>query len=117
MDVRIRAALERVLDDLRSAAGPVGSDLPPGSPVPGYASGSADRPWAVVVAHDGVLRLALLALLDLPLVSFWRLPFVLCGMSVVTLERGSAALRAHNLAEHLKGSAAGPPERARPGAL
>jgi phosphoserine phosphatase len=117
VDVRIRAALAHVLDDLRSVTGPAAPDRPPASPVPGYAPASADRPWAVVVAHDGVLRLALLALLDLPLGSFWRLPFVLCGLSVVTLDGGAAALRAHNLAEHLKGMAAGPPERARPGAL
>ena len=117
VDFRIRAALERILDDLRSAVGPQGPDGPAGSPVPGYGPASADRPWAVVVAHDGVLRLALLALLDLPMASFWRLPFVLCGMSVVTVDGGAAALRAHNLADHLKGMAAGPPERARPGAL
>jgi probable phosphoglycerate mutase len=117
VDVRIRASLGRVLDDLRSVTDAAGAGGPSGSPVPGYTPASADRPWAVVVAHDGVLRLALLALLDLPMGSFWRLPFVLCGVSVVTLDGGAVALRAHNLAEHLSGTAAGPAERARPGAL
>ena len=74
------------------------------------------RPWAVVVAHDGVLRLALLALLGLPLGAFWRLPFVLCGITVVTIDGGATALRAHNLAEHLD-EPVSQPEVARPGAL
>jgi broad specificity phosphatase PhoE len=68
------------------------------------------------VAHDGVLRLALLALLGLPLGAFWRVPFVLCGITIVTIDGGATALRAHNLAEHLDGPV-GQPEVARPGAL
>ena len=70
----------------------------------------------MVVAHDGVLRLALLALLGLPLAAFWRLPIVLCGITVVTIDEGATALRAHNLAEHQDGPF-GLPEAARPGAL
>lgn len=59
------------------------------------------EPWAIVVAHDGIFRIALLTLLDLPLERFWSLPFGLCAISVLTLHNRVAALRAHNLAEHL----------------
>ncbi len=118
VDVRIRAALVDVLQDLRSAGSLATADpqAPAPSPVPGYAPAATTRPWAVVVAHDGVLRLALLSLLGLPLDAFWRLPFVLCGITAVTIDGGASALRAHNLAEHLDGPV-GQPEIARPGAL
>jgi probable phosphoglycerate mutase len=118
VDVRIRAALEEILRDLPPVDGPdaAQSHAPAASPVPGYAPVATTRPWAVVVAHDGVLRLALLSLLGLPLGAFWRVPFVLCGITVVTIDRGATALRAHNLAGHLD-AAIGRPEVARPGAL
>ncbi|MGC8634625.1 MAG: NAD(P)-dependent oxidoreductase [Candidatus Limnocylindrales bacterium] len=65
----------------------------------------ADRqggvPWAIVVAHEGLLRVLLLALLDLPLAAFWRLPLGLCAISVVEIRDGRPALRAHNLQGHL----------------
>jgi probable phosphoglycerate mutase len=81
------------------------ADAPPGrgdaSPVSGYASPAGGHPWAVVVAHDGIFRLGLLALLGLPLDRFWSFPFVLCGISVVELRGGRASLVAHNLAAHL----------------
>jgi broad specificity phosphatase PhoE len=61
----------------------------------------ASEPWALLVAHDGVFRLVLISLLGVPLERFWTLPFVLAGLSVVTLHEGVAALRAHNLSDHL----------------
>jgi broad specificity phosphatase PhoE len=77
-------------------------------PVPGYQvatyPAAADRPtepWAVLVAHDGIFRLALMLLLDLPLERFWSFPFNLCAITVVALHEGLPALRAHNLSEHL----------------
>jgi broad specificity phosphatase PhoE len=72
-------------------------------PVPGYRSArlAAEEPWAIVVAHDGVFRLAVLALLDLPLNRFWSVPFNLCAITVVGVRDGVATLRAHNLSEHL----------------
>jgi len=74
-------------------------------PVPGYPSSAAvdavAEPWAILVAHDGIFRLALLALLAMPLDRFWSLPFNLCGVTVVSLYEGAATLRAHNLSEHL----------------
>jgi len=74
-------------------------------PVPGYPSLSpADavvEPWAILVAHDGIFRLALLTLLAMPLARFWSLPFNLCSITIVGLHDGVATLRAHNLGEHL----------------
>lgn len=66
---------------------------------------SADAPpdhaWSIVVAHDGVFKVVLLTLFDLPLERFWMFPFALCGIAVVELRSGSPRLRAHNLTEHL----------------
>jgi len=97
---RIRLGLQRILDE-------IGGDGPPvldRDPVPGYRStfaSAAASPWAVLVAHDGVFRLALLTLLDVPYERFWSVPFNLCGVSVVEIHDGAATLRAHNLTEHL----------------
>ena len=90
---RVHAGLDRVMASLdRNAA----------SEEPGA------RPWAIVVAHDGILRLLLLALLDLPLERFWAFPFTLCGGTVIELRSGRAQLLAHNLAGHLAELDAGP---------
>lgn len=73
-------------------------------PVPGYPGsepGGPPEPWAIVVAHDGIFRLVLLQLLRMPLTRFWALPFNLSGITVVALHEGVAALRAHNLSDHL----------------
>lgn len=76
------------------------------SPVPGYPSpappeGAPLEPWAIVVAHDGIFRLALMSLIGIDLERFWSFPVNLCGITVVGLHEGVAALRAHNLSEHL----------------
>ena len=77
--------------------------------LPGVAAaGGADarpgtQPWSIVVAHGGILRLLLFALLGLPLDRFWAFPFALASVSVVTLAGGRGSLAAHNLAEHLAG--------------
>jgi phosphoserine phosphatase len=57
--------------------------------------------WAIVVAHDGILRLVLMTLLGIPYGRFWSFPFSLCAISVIALADGVASLRAHNLADHL----------------
>jgi broad specificity phosphatase PhoE len=53
--------------------------------------------WSIVVAHDGVLRVLLLAVLEVPLERFWAFPFALGAASVVDLAAGRASLRAHNV--------------------
>ena len=59
--------------------------------------------WSIVVAHDGILRLVLMYLLDISMDHYWSLPFGLCSITVVEIRNGRARLRAHNLAEHLPG--------------
>jgi broad specificity phosphatase PhoE len=58
-------------------------------------------PWAIIVAHEGLLRVLLLELLGLPLDAFWRFPLGLCAISVVDIRDGRQTLRAHNLLDHL----------------
>jgi broad specificity phosphatase PhoE len=105
-DGRVRTALAGMLPVLAGAAqasveqASLAVDLWR-SPVPGYGPPPPLRPWGVVVGHEGVFRLTLLALLDLPLERFWAFPFVLGGVTVVDLRQGRAVLRAHNLADHL----------------
>lgn len=77
-DVRVRAALRDLLPDHASP---------------------------IAVAHDGVLRLALLALLDLPIDRFWSFPFPLAGYSTIEVDAGSAQLLAHGIVDHLQGGA------------
>ncbi|HET7028435.1 MAG TPA: histidine phosphatase family protein [Candidatus Limnocylindrales bacterium] len=98
VDERVRAALAVVVATVAARARPTSG----GSSVPGYrAPIPDDQPWAILVGHDGVFKVVLLALLDLPLSSFWRFPFVLAGITIVELRDGRAILRAHNLADHL----------------
>lgn len=92
---RVRAGLASLLGAL-----PGHGSREPRSSVPGYAV-AASRPWTLLVAHDGVLRITLLTLLDLPLERFWAVPFQLCAVSLIDLSAGRASLRAHNLVDHL----------------
>lgn len=118
VQARVRPALATLLE--RLAAAPRGT-IGGGSPVLGSAHGS-DHPWSIVVAHDGVFKVALLTLFDLPLERFWLFPFALCGISVVELTGGQPRLRAHNLTDHLaplleEEAQAASEERERTGAL
>jgi broad specificity phosphatase PhoE len=97
VDLRVRASLTGLLAEL--AAAPQGQRGR--SPVLGYAEGPTDEPWALVVGHDGVFKVVLLALLDLPLTRFWTFPFSLCGITVVEIRGGRSRLRLHNAADHL----------------
>jgi probable phosphoglycerate mutase len=115
---RVRPALARLLVRLGDAA----AAPRPDRDVPGYADTLTREPWSIVVAHDGVFKVAALTLLDLPLDRFWTLPFALCGISVIELGGGRPSLRAHNLTEHLaplleERSIAVSEERERTGAL
>ncbi len=96
---RVTAALRDVLDALRAADPPNATTT---DPVLGYGVANDAWPWAIVVAHDGILRLALLHLLGISLDAYWSFPFALCAVTVVELRDGRARLRAHNLAEHLE---------------
>jgi probable phosphoglycerate mutase len=118
VQARVRPALASLLD--RLAAAPRGT-LGATSPVLSSAHGS-DNPWSILVAHDGVFKVALLTLFDLPLERFWLFPFALCGISVVELTGGQPRLRAHNLTDHLaplleEEAQAATEERERSGAL
>jgi probable phosphoglycerate mutase len=93
---RVRPALASVLGGLASA-----TPTTPSEPVAGYAGARASGPWSVIVAHDGVFKVLMLTLFDLPLERFWMWSFDLCGLTVVDLRAGRPVLRAHNLTEHL----------------
>jgi probable phosphoglycerate mutase len=97
---RVIAGLTDVLAVL-AAAGPPGSLAAP--QVGGYHDGPATHPWSVLVGHDGVFKVALLALFDLPLERFWMWSSDLCGISVVEFRAGRPVVRAMNLTEHLAG--------------
>lgn len=81
-------------------------------PVPGYPAAVprgdvSPEPWALLVAHDGIFRLVLITLLGVPLERFWSFPFNLAAITVVALHEGVAALRAHNVTDHLEPLEAG----------
>jgi probable phosphoglycerate mutase len=96
---RVVGGLDRILAEL-AAAGRPGSILAP--QVAGYRDGgAADQPWAILVGHDGVFKVTLLALFDLPLERFWMWSSELCGISIIELRAGRPVVRAMNLTEHL----------------
>jgi probable phosphoglycerate mutase len=95
---RVRPMLDRLLATLADGRELGAVDRPQ---VLGMSRRDLDQPWAIVVGHDGVFKVALLTLLGMPLERFWTLPFALCGITVVELVGGRARLRAHNLTEHL----------------
>jgi phosphoserine phosphatase len=99
VQVRVGRSLTGVVD--RLAAAGHGSARPDRSPVAGYGSGQVDQPWSVIVGHDGVFKVLLLTLFDLPLERFWMWSFDLCGFTVIELRAGRAVIRAVNLTEHL----------------
>ena len=108
VDVRVRDGLGRILGELDAVAGverdaaPASARAAAGSPVLGTPNAPEDDvPWAVIVGHDGVFKVALLALLELPLERFWAFPFALAGISVVEIRAGRARLRAYNVVDHL----------------
>ncbi|HEY8438925.1 MAG TPA: histidine phosphatase family protein [Candidatus Limnocylindrales bacterium] len=120
-DVRARVAsgVIQLLADL-AAGGTAGSILAP--QVAGYRSESVDQPWLVLVGHDGVFKVTLLTLFDLPLERFWMWTSELCGISIVELRAGRPVVRAMNLVEHLaplldEATQATTDERQRSGAL
>jgi broad specificity phosphatase PhoE len=98
VDLRVRASRASILAGLRAAAP---TPDPARSQVLGYADRPGDEPWTLIVGHDGVFKVTLLALLDLALGRFWTFPFALCGITIVEIRRGRPRLRLHNAADHL----------------
>jgi probable phosphoglycerate mutase len=100
VDARVRPALARVLDEL-------GRGYPRGSTnrpqVHGYrgVGQASEQPWSILVGHDGVFKVVMLALFDLPLAKFWSFSLGLTGISVLEIRGGRPVLRAHNWTGHL----------------
>ena len=118
---RVRPALGAVLQRL-------GRDYPRGTvdrpQVGGYTGvdPGAGHPWSILVGHDGLFKVLLLTLFDLPLTRFWMFTMALTGITVIEFRGGRPVLRAHNLAEHLAPledelALAAAEQRARSGAL
>jgi probable phosphoglycerate mutase len=95
---RVRPALLDALARLAKAGTPGTRDR---DQVAGYGEPVATHPWSVVVAHDGVFKIALLTLFDLPLERFWMWTMDLCAISVVEFRGGQPVVRAYNLTGHL----------------
>jgi broad specificity phosphatase PhoE len=95
---RVRPALATVLGRLAEGGVPGTLDR---SQVGGYEDGPPTHPWTIVVGHDGVFKVALLTLFDLPLERFWMWAMDLAAITVVELRAGRPVLRAHNLTGHL----------------
>jgi probable phosphoglycerate mutase len=97
---RVVGGLARILADLAAAGRPGSIHAPQ---VAGYRDDGAskDQPWTILVGHDGVFKVTLLALFGLPLERFWMWSSELCGISVVEVRAGRPVVRAMNLTEHL----------------
>lgn len=98
VQARVRPALASLLGTLATGRAPGSLDRPQ---VAGYREDPRDEPWSIVVAHDGVFKVALLTLFELPLERFWMWAMDLCGITIVELRAGRPVLRAHNLTAHL----------------
>jgi len=95
---RVAPALSEVLSELASAGRPGSITAPQ---VAGYRDVVPDQPWTIVVGHDGVFKVLLLTLFDLPLERFWMWSSDLCGITVLEVRAGRPVVRAMNLTEHL----------------
>ena len=97
--VRVRTGLTGVLATLAEGGTPGSLDR---DNVAGYGDDTpATLPWSIVVGHDGVFKVTLLTLFDLPLERFWMWTMDLCAITVIEFRAGRAVLRAHNLTGHL----------------
>ena len=97
---RVLPALVTLLAPLAAGRGRGTHDRPQ---VAGYGDAPADHPWSIVVGHDGVFKIVLLTLFDLPLERFWMWSMDLCGITVIEFRAGRPVLRAHDLTAHLVG--------------
>jgi probable phosphoglycerate mutase len=95
---RVRVGLRRSLSSLAAAGRPGTRDR---DQVPGYGEPQTAHPWSILVGHDGVFKVSLLTLFDLPLERFWMWTMELCAISVIEFRGGQPVVRAHNLTGHL----------------
>lgn len=98
VQARLRPALGAMLARLGVGGVPGSLDR---SQVAGYDDGPATHPWSIAVGHDGVFKVTLLTLFDLPLERFWMWTMDLAAITVVEFRAGRPVLRAHNLTGHL----------------
>jgi broad specificity phosphatase PhoE len=119
VQARVRRGLAGLLARLAEGGTPGAIDR---AQVAGYRDPVIDHGWSIVVGHDGVFKVALLTLFDLPLERFWMWSMDLCGITIIELRGGRPVLRAHNLTAHLAGlldeeTMAEQEQRSRSGAL
>jgi broad specificity phosphatase PhoE len=98
VQARLRPALAGLLGVL--AEGGVPGSLGR-SQVAGYMDPVPTHPWSIAVGHDGVFKVTLLTLFDLPLERFWMWTMDLAAITVVEFRAGRPVMRAHNLTGHL----------------
>ena len=98
VQARLRPALATLLANLGEGRAPGTHDRPQ---VAGYRDVRPDHPWSILVGHDGVFKVALLTLFDLPLERFWMWSMDLCGIAIIEFRAGRPVVRAHNLTDHL----------------
>ena len=98
VQARVRPALATLLSPLAVGGIPGSLDR---SQVSGYEDGPATDPWSIAVGHDGVFKVTLLTLFELPLERFWMWAMDLAAITVVEFRAGRPVLRAHNLTGHL----------------
>jgi probable phosphoglycerate mutase len=105
-DRRVRDALIRVIGGLVGASA-ASATLEPGRPDHGKTTPARSfydphaGPWTVLVGHDGAFKIAMLALLGLPLDLFWTFTQAPTGIAVLDIRNGRAVVRAWNRTEHL----------------
>ena len=102
VQARLRPALTTLLARLGLGREPGTLDRPQ---VAGYRDVRPDHPWSIVAGHDGIFKVALLTIFDLPLERFWMWSMDLCGIAIVEFRAGRPVVRAHNLTDHLAGLA------------
>lgn len=97
-DRRVRLALPGIIGRLAEASPLLDAGRTAAS---GYPPPTGSLAWSLLVGHDGVFKLVLLALLDLPLERFWTFSFGLTGITILVIHDGQVVVRAHNLLDHL----------------
>ncbi len=98
VQTRLRPALAAILARLAADGVPGTLDR---SQVGGYEDGPATHPWSIAVGHDGIFKVLLLTLFELPLERFWMWAMDLGAITIVEFRAGRPVLRAHNLTGHL----------------